>query len=337
MLQNHCWPNTQRASSARYINRGGEQTFAQPNTSTNSLLYAFVLEGAVSNLQQLCDRYLNDPAQGRIQYRPAMPFVLVTFGQNPELRSQDPSQKNIGFVSENEVAIWMLTMAGRQVGPFFWIDHLAWFMPYLFVDSSYAMATGREVYGYPKEWGWLEVPTKDQPLDRLSVEADVFETFSPTTLATRKPVITVDRMDCDERPCYLPRQWRSHQQGVEAIATKLLGNRRSIPIPGAGVNAQVILGLLTGAVPFVYLKQFRDIRDGHQPCYQAIVEADTDLKKLHGGGLINHPFNMHINNFASHPIVSELGLGSYTPPVKLACWLEFDFLLAQGREVVRVV
>ena len=336
MFKHSCGPCAQKGFSARYINRGGEQTFAQPNTSTQSLLYAFVLEGAFSNLQQLCDRYLNTPAQGRVHYRPAMPFVLVTFGQNPELRSQDPEQKNIGFVSENEVAIWLLTMAGHQIGPFFWIDHLAWFMPYLFVDSSYAMATGREVYGYPKEWGWLDVPSKEQPLDRLSVEADVFETFSPETPAMRKPVIMVERMDRD-RPSHLPRQWRSHQQGVEAIATKLLGHKRDIPIPGAGVDAQLILGLLTGAVPFVYLKQFRDIHDGRKPCYQAIVEANTDLKRFHGGGLLNHPFNMRINNFASHPIVSELGLGSYTPSIKLACWLEFDFLLAKGKEIIRIV
>ncbi|MEM8805458.1 MAG: hypothetical protein AAGF01_05465 [Cyanobacteria bacterium P01_G01_bin.38] len=336
MFEDCCWNPADCFSSARYVDRGGEQSFLQPTLSQHSLLYAFFFEGALSNLQKLCDRYLNEPSKGRVHYRPATHFVLVTFGENPELRSQAPSQKDTGFVPEHEVIIWVLTMAGRQIGPLFWVDHLAWFTPYLFVDSSYAMATGREVYGFPKEWGWVEMPTEPQTLDHLKVEAAVFPTFGPTVGATRKPVISLNRVNRDQ-PLHLPRLWRTQQDCFQAITQELFGEDKEIVIPGLGLPIHALFSLLTRSVPFVFLKQFRDAQHGQQPCYQAIIEADTQLVKFRGGGLIEHPFKAQINNFASHPIVSDFGLGGPSPPVKFAFWTEFDFTIERGKEIVRMM
>ncbi|MEO1592062.1 MAG: hypothetical protein AAFU71_12315, partial [Cyanobacteria bacterium J06632_22] len=251
---------------------------------------------------------------------------------------QDPSQKDIGYVGEKEAIIWVLTMAGHQIGPIFWIDHLAWFTPYMFVNSSYAMATGREVYGYPKEWGWFHLPPQPDQLTHLSVEADVFPTYSPATPATRKPVLTID---VTSPGVQAPGLWRTQRDCFKEIISLLYETEqdlaRDIALPGLGLSLEALESLLTGAVPFVFLKQFRDVKEGHKPCYQAIVEANTTLAKFRRGGLLNGDFNTQIANFDSHPIVHDLGLGSATPPVKLACWLDFDFVTEAGKEVLRIV
>lgn len=76
-------------------------------------------------------------------------------------------------------------LSRSQIGPFFWIDHLhvAWFAPYFFVDSSHSMITGRDVYGFPKELGWVTMSDQPSQLNHLSVAAEVFPT-SPTIGAT---------------------------------------------------------------------------------------------------------------------------------------------------------
>ena len=129
-----------------FIDRGGMQEYPQPDELKNYQLYGFVIEGSLPALQNICDKYINNPTHGRINYRPVTNFVLVTFGKSSEAISLP--FKDRGFFSETEVAIWVLTMVGKQCGPFFVVDRLAWFIPYIFVDNSYVMATGREVYGF---------------------------------------------------------------------------------------------------------------------------------------------------------------------------------------------
>jgi hypothetical protein len=239
-------------------------------------------------------------------------------------------------VPEHEVIIWVLTMVGHQIGPVFWVDHLAWFNPYVFVDSSYTMATGREVYGYTKEWGWVEMPDDPRQLQHLSVEAEVFPNFGPTVGATRQQVMRLDRLQ-REQPLTLHRTWQTSQDCLQAITQRVFGATQAIVIPGLGLPIEGLSAFLTRSVPFVFLKQFRDAEDGLKPCYQAIIEANSRLVKFRGGGLLDPAFKVQINDFASHPIVSDLGLGRQSPPVKFAFWAEFDFILDRGKEVVRTV
>ena len=83
----------------------------------------------------------------------------------------------------------------------------------------------------------------------------------------------------------------------------------------------------------VFLKQFRDVRDGDKACYQAIVEATATLEKLHNGfPYLRQKFEVSIENFDSHPIVTELGV-KLTQTAQLAFWLHFDFYLGNGTEI----
>ncbi|MEL7503483.1 MAG: hypothetical protein AAFN18_13565 [Cyanobacteria bacterium J06554_6] len=332
MLEAWCGGSPQSCSRARYIERGGEQSSPQPTLSQQSLLYSFIFEGSLSHLQTLCDRTLNAVAKGKIHYKPVLPFVMVTFGDNPMLRSQAPGKQNAGYVPEREVMVWVLTAAGYQLGPLFWVDHVAWYTPYVFVDSSYAMVGGREIYGFPKEWGWVELATDPQQLDRLSVEAAVFPTFGPNVGATRQPVITLERQSKEK---LLPTLWRTQQDCFSAVIQALLGDDPEIPILGPGFALRALSDLLTKSVPFVFLKQFRSVHRADVPCYQAIVEASTQLVKFRGGNLINADFKVEIQNFESHPLVTELGLSSQSPRVELAFWTQFDFTLGTGKTIVR--
>jgi len=58
----------------------------------------------------------------------------------------------------------------------------------------------------------------------------------------------------------------------------------------------------------VFLKQFRDVADGHLACYQAIVEAPSRLVDLRQAGALASEYRVTVNQYASHPILDEIGL-----------------------------
>lgn len=325
--------------SATYVNRGGEQSYPQPTLSQHSRLYGFLLEGSLSHLQGLCDRTFNalTPNFGlpRLHYRPVTHYVMLTFGDNPELRSQAPAAQNNGFVGEHEVMFWVLTMAGYQLGPLFWIDHLAWFNPYVFVDSSFAMVGGREIYGYPKQWGWIKLPTSPQSADCFQLEASVIPTFTPATGAQRCSVIRIEPKPGSE--IRATAHWRTHHDLRHDLMQAAFGADLKMVLPGLGLPLHLLHSLLTASVSQVFLKQFRSIESANRPCYQAITEASSHLVQFRGGGWLKGDFCADIQSYASHPLADDLGLSDTTPTVKLALWAEFDFTLGNGNEIVRTV
>ena len=329
-----------------FIDRGGMQEYPQPSILKNYQLYGFIIEGSLPHLQKLCDKCLNHPTKGKTNYQPVTNFVLVTFGKSPYVNSLP--FKDRGYVSETETIIWVLTMAGKQVGPFFIVDRLAWFVPYIFVDNSYILAIGREVFGFPKAWGWFDFP--DRPMEseklivpeKLSVETLVFKYFSPETKAKREKIIEVSRTEESQQNLFSNSR-NSLDEVFKDIAQTLFEDDCIIKIPSLGLDLRV-LDYLNGdvEVPLVFLKQFRDIKYGERACYQAIVEAPSKLLAFRSGGLLStgsEPsdlFQVKVNEFASHPIVSELGLKEGGEQIaKVAFWLDFDFKVESGREIWR--
>ena len=82
--------------------------------------------------------------------------MILTLGTIAGLRSLHPAHSNRGSASEPEAAIWVPTIAQRFVDGRYVDQHVAIFMPYLWVDDPIAFASGREVYGYAKTQGWMQ-------------------------------------------------------------------------------------------------------------------------------------------------------------------------------------
>ncbi|MEM9037771.1 MAG: acetoacetate decarboxylase family protein [Actinomycetota bacterium] len=99
--------------------------------------------------------YLNDPSEGFVEYRAITDYVMVVFSDVQEMGSADPPDRRLGMVSEREVAFWTLTMDVRN-------EQLGWFLPYMWVDRGPPLANGREVYGWPKQLGRIEVNGEDR-------------------------------------------------------------------------------------------------------------------------------------------------------------------------------
>jgi hypothetical protein len=89
---------------------------------------------------------------------------------------------------------------------------------------------------------------------------------------------------------------------------------------------------ITGNVPMVFLKQFRDATDPTKACYQAVIEAPAHLQKWYGGGFVK-PHDIAITPADSHPIAAECGLAGANIRSDVGFWTQMDFIMQPGKVV----
>jgi len=133
-----------------YVDRGGRQVWRPPYMARETEVFGFVVECRREAIDRLLRRDLVEPSGGALDYRCARDRVAILFARIGRLASADHRDTLRGYVSELEVSVWCLAadvLAGGR---------LVWYLPYVFVDSGQAAASGREVYGYPKQMADFE-------------------------------------------------------------------------------------------------------------------------------------------------------------------------------------
>ena len=114
---------------------------------------------------------------------------------------------------------------------------------------------------------------------------------------------------------FLTAAWSSLDEAQTAFANS------GLKLPGAL--------LVPPSIGMVFLKQIPDVRDGRQAAYQAIVQARSTVKIIHGGGPLPGTYELTLNRLDSHPIGIDLGLQT-TQPAVFGYWLDFDFIFENG-------
>src|SRR3712207_1423239 len=129
------------ASLPNYAEIPGNVVSRLPIRAIGGVLQAFLLESDLSTLQSVCDRVLNVPSGGAVSFWVALPAVLFTDLSIPRTTSGDPVDSQKGFVHEDDLGFWILTVGGPAGEPSAW--RLRWLPVYMWVDSGPAMAGGR--------------------------------------------------------------------------------------------------------------------------------------------------------------------------------------------------
>ena len=343
-----------------YIEYGALATAPGPLLCERAQLYCFVLRTDASRVQQLCDRVFKEPTGGALRYVvPRLSPAILTFGTIAGLRSLHPAHADRGSASEPEAAIWVPTIAQRYESGRYVEEHLAVFMPYLWVDDPIAFASGREVYGFAKTQGWMRrlgdprAGVDSRPPDPPeSLVLDVHGAVEYGTAAElgRQRLITIRR--------HRARRGPPADGGVDTSAegvdlSSLVGHLmselerssdlepveplrrsfRSIGRPLGAVRARslTLAELLSEqVVRHVFLKQIRDAEDGELAALQQVVEARSSVspgslrwRRLRGS------YELSVSQLASHPLEEELGVAPQQT-VRLAFVAEFGFRMEPG-------
>jgi hypothetical protein len=318
-----------------YVEHSGEQAFPAPIKLEGTHFFSFLFEADAGALRALCDQRLNGPAQGHVEYHPLVPRVLFACADIQRLQCQLPPFSNRGWMKEIDIAFWVPVVAVKRVAGVQVAERVAWFQPYLFVNDSIAVASGREVFGFPKAFGQFQIPQSFDDPARFTVDALAVEHFGPNPSQARvQRVLELRRVDgaIVEKP---QREWGGLQEAFRDIMSMIVGSDGTVTLPGLGLVLQLFDFLTHRDVPLVFLKQFRDVCQGDRACYQAIIEAPATLVAFRGGGELRGKYAIQINALDTFPLVRDLGLKGPEQEAIGAWYTDFDFIMGTGREVWR--
>jgi hypothetical protein len=352
-----------------YVDRGGRQVWRPPYDARHADLFGFVVQGDRDSIDALLRHDLVEPAGGAVDLRCASPLVVVAFATIDRLTSADPRDKLRGFLSEREVSVWCLAADALTGG------RLLWYMPYVFVDSGQASASGREVFGYPKQMGVFADDFPNRLVDggTTRVEALAINPYGEDQPAVLRTMVTAQRQSGDavigggdvalgeltdrlseglrvEDAAYGPGPTPS--AAITPIDAAPPPPRRE-PVPrwavrrvldtlqgrgGVPADATGLVGDLVDLPTLVFLKQFRDVACPTKACYQAVIEAPLSISGVPEDIEQLDPslFAIAVEDWDSHPIASDLGIAPGQGHAPFFAFrAKFDFQIQLGLEVWR--
>ncbi|SOH95033.1 hypothetical protein SAMN06273572_10754 [Monaibacterium marinum] len=314
-----------------YIDRlgHGEICFPQPLRLQGTTSYAFALEAKQANVQAFVDSQLNAACAPELRYETVGDTVLLTF---LEVESATSLSQSIGVQGDREAMFWVPLWEYRK-GHIF--PRLTFWVPYLLINVDTGLVVGREIWGYRKTIGDIQLMT--DPGNKFVARTTIFPTLSDTTRAVENAeLITVTGTEVDG---VLKDDFHDIAGMMSAICGQMRTPNGMIETVVEGAAFAWDLGKLAldFVIPVVNLKQFRASEDWTKACYQSITESPAHLDKVHGGGLLPGEWSCTIRDCESHQIANDLGLTGtkdgdlLTADVRFAFWVNFDFTTRNGK------
>ncbi|HEX9606152.1 MAG TPA: hypothetical protein VF962_02900, partial [Gemmatimonadaceae bacterium] len=318
-----------------YVDLPGSLAYPHPFIQQDCTAAALVLQADWQTLRKCVDSWLNVPINRKYHYLPLLPAVFLTSLTIRRMTCKNPPESGWGWMQENDISLAIPLIALRDFIP----SHLAFAFAYVLVDAPVTMSTGRETFGYRKSYGQFE----QSELLRVPIEAStsVLEQHDPSCQLKSARVLKImppENLRPERRSTFT-----DARHAIEEI-TKLLPDHRSA-LASCGVQAEVdiLSHFLTPSFTVAYLKQFRDIQSPEKACYQAVVESPMTITAFRQGGMLDSGFTVELTDYASYPMISDLGVVSdygssgkgpvqrFTP--MFGFWADFDFTLDTGRIV----
>ena len=307
-----------------YADHGaGFPVFRGPYLQKGARLAAFTFHADTERLTALCDQTLNASSSFAYKYVPVSSSLMLVFA-DMLVSSRDARDAQVGLIPETEVSFWVLTVAMKKMRGGYIPHHLAWYLPYLLVDESNAIATGREVFGFNKLAAQFQKPEKIQRPE-FTAEVLGFKEFGPDKIAQREPLLVLSA------PSAIDPSRSSDLDSIKnKLAEELFRNMRT----GLGDGLiEFAARFINEYVPLVFLKQFRDAQNTHKACYQRLIEAPLKVETFYEGGLFPEAYTLRVAEVASHPLAQSLGLKEADQKSTLGAWMRVDFVLGNGVEV----
>ncbi|MEO8493716.1 MAG: NAD(P)-binding protein [Planctomycetota bacterium] len=284
--------------SPNYVFVGGAPAFPGPYEFPNVTLTAFTVASDYTALKLLCDRWLNQPAGGAVDYRPLLSGFLVLVADFPKI-IVNPGYPNAFNSPEIDINLAIPVVRIKKNKP----CGIAWFFPYLFVNNPWAMASGREAYGFFKEYSDLTIPRSAVDSATFRVQTQCVEEYGEHAQTGPATVLEVRRKDAQAFG-ETTRGWTKLEPAMQSMFGLLGGTA----LPGLELIGDAWRLLINHEFPLVFLKQFPAIDGRHAACFQRIVEAPLKIKRFGSAGALPGKYHVSACQFASHPIASDMGM-----------------------------
>ena len=317
-----------------YVEHGGEVALCPPGVAMGTRAYCFMLEADRTKLAEMFDRYLDAPSMGAVHYEPVGSLVVLMFANIAHLSATLPPDVRMGYMVEREVALWTLGYDTVR-------QQFSMFNPYMIVNHPWAMAMGREVYGFPKQLGVVTLPDDGKP-DKYALDLPGVKQWGPDQEFAWHRFLDVVETGADTAAA--PPDFSSAaRELVTATAGVVLAHRAEMSPDATGQSsgssaerdAKLLEVLSFETMPIVLLKQIRDAQTPMHACFQAVQLADFQVLGFRGAGQLPGSHSVQIQELANEPLRRELGFAAGPVAAVTAFWVDFDFMVTVSQELWR--
>ena len=317
-----------------YIDYAGWITLPPaPAVGNDTTFYSFAFAANGGACQDFLDRSYNRAA-GYQRFRVMLDTVILNIVQSRHTAAVTPPFSSQGTMAEADIGFWLLV--GNYEPGGLLPKSIGLIPAYLFVDNAWAVAEGREVWGFPKYFAAMTLPDGQPP------STGIFEwgPFAASALAIAR---------------FSPAAQASVQQVLKLRGTVLRSEEMDLGPAGARVDIfkRLFAGadkdrlndlcgkpgmppFLSAAFPVFYLKQVRSAESPTTASYKALLEGALELTRVDKIGLLPGIWTLELGQFDSLPLISDLGLGTPTNgklvlTTPIGFWAEIDFATSVAR------
>jgi hypothetical protein len=301
----------------KYIDYGPRLTFPGPFLASGGRFLCLVLRGEHEKLEKLCKRVLSEPAQGRCEYTPLTPYVVMMIGSWTRLSSLGPGLVGVGNVPETSLTFWLPVLARDADGS----SRVCLFAPYLFVDNEASLLIGREDFGYAKALGQFDPKPVIVPPNRPTrITAYGEDPSNPGGPPDWYEVVTLEEETTGAQPT------PADANVALGVATELVAPLEDPDLDPMKVVAAVE-AFFKSKTREVFLKQFRDASQSTRACLCQVVESPIVVGE-HEVSLVPSSWNVTVEPSGTYPIYGDLGIVNQTALV--AYLLDCEMELGMG-------
>lgn len=314
-----------------YVEYGGLTSAPGPLACDGTTLYGFWARCDRGRLARLCERVFDEPTQGAVSVEPLFDQAIVTFGLIERIRPQTPPFDAMGVVAERHAAIWIPVRCSGPPGT----PAVGVFLPYLWLDDPISIASGREVYGYAKNYGWprfagdgtTRSKAKDDP-DHFKLDAYAIRRYGHDERPARRKLLEIEHAGLIESLV----GWATPDDlgDVLDVARSALGalDLAADELTDLADHAGALRTMLRTEVPQIFLRQFRSPDTDGAASQQQIVTAPARIVPGSFSAKPLGPYRLTVSDLASHPLQEQLGLqsGALGPAFRV----RMDFTVDRG-------
>ena len=306
-----------------YVRRGGLDTQPAPWRCDHAEMHVFYLQADLTALQRLCARTINEPSQGYLNYQPDSNFVIVSFQYLHDLHSTANGVSKHGAHSYGEVSFWVLVSRRDRNGKV--IGEPSVLTPYIFAEDGTAVATGRELYGYPKEQATISMPREATPDAEYRVRALAVPRY--VVGARALPETTILRVLRSNDSTLAGLGHAAQTIGADLLPALVQGH---IDGTSLGLMKDFLSLLLKRRLGMVFLREFRATATAAGSDGQSVVVSAQDPLELKALRLLAGRYALELPALDSHPIAADLGLQMVDGRVDVAMAVKIDLAFTQG-------
>jgi Acetoacetate decarboxylase (ADC) len=280
--------------------------------------YYFLLDADGDQLQKVVDDGLNSLTGGQ-RFRVTVDAVAMTFQQFNNMHVISGNDQS-PILSYPETAFFIMISDTAQA------NRIYIWSPFMYCGDAMATFSGREVFGFPKEFSTIFLDGKNFSVEAPGLANVTAMSRNPTPLAIAKGAVRNTLFEITEnqllKPVDLTKiRMERHQEGPSGFWDSLGGFNSSL--------GQWVGLLIDPAIPFIFSRSQFSPTTGDW--ISQLLQTRSPVNQFSFDRFLI-PLDFVIADTVSHPIVTQLGLVSDTGAhgvVKplFACKIKLDFSL----------